>query len=417
MWASFFCPIHKSSTFTRMKTRLFLALFALTATLSSCDGDDKSSDTENKQEAPKQEVNHQEATANIYKELFAELSPDGKDELLLLGIAADSTLSTTVIAAIGNEDKHQELPYIMTPKKDGFWYLQYFRWRHISYEESPFEDNEMVPMDENRQELVAEKSPAALKKKLASKKRYQKDPAPKSVTIGDMGFYLEANTSLIYITNKYISEHQVVSEFQGGAHPMNGDSKYTIPFEQVARHEPNTKLANTLFKSCFGDREWKALAKRLYNKGEKGDFDDLLGDERADGREVDTTEMYMTFERGIGAVHGRFMADAGAAYVESGDYSFTAGELYDKPFCNKVVPVNEIHPSLAELPRKTGCSDFFVSPGQNLVVLLYPNRAEVVDVATGNIRQTIEMRTACVVVMAEWATGDFAKKWWDEVMK
>lgn len=413
-----FHQIKKSDTFANMKTWKLLPICAIAMTFSSCGGDDKPTGTENEpKEKKKEAINHEEASAEIYKELFAELKPDGKDELLLLGIAADSTLSTLAISAVGGKDEHHELPYIATPKKDGFWYLQYFRWKHISFTESPFEENEMVPNEQNHQELAAEKSPEALKKKLASKKRYQKDAEPKSGNIGDMGFYTDAQTTLQYVTNKYITQHTVISEFAGGAHPMNGDNLYTIPFDQFTKKQENTDLTKQIFKTCFSDKEWKAMSKRLFARGQKGDFDDLLGDERVDGREVDTTQIYMAFERGTGAVFGRFMADAPTMYIESGDYNFTAGELYDKPFCNKLVPANEVPASLSDLPRKTGCKDFVLSPGQNILIVLYVERAEVVDVATGKILQTITMRKDWNIVMVEWDTGDFAKKWWDTVVK
>jgi hypothetical protein len=397
------------------KTLGCIAIMALSACAGGSDEGKSESDSGSKQDKEGQ-VNHLENKANIYKEIFAELKPDGKEELLLLGIDADSLLGTVIITS-ANGYQYNERPYIATPKKDGFWYLQYFRWKHESYTESFMEEDEYVPLVEDLQELVAEKSVQALNIKLGSRKRYQKHAKPTGVAIGEYGFYVESQTNLLYITNKYVSQHNVVSEYMGGAHPMNSGISFTSAFDKFGKFDRNSKLARELFKTCFTNNEWNALNKRLMARAMKGDFDDLLGDEKVDGREADTAATYMVFERGVGTVYGNFMADAEAYYIESGDYTFTAGERFEKPFCNKVLPVNEIPASLKDLARKTGCKDFALSPGHNFIVLMFDSNAEVVDVTTGEVMLDIPLRAGWRVVMTEWATGDFADKWWKEVVR
>jgi hypothetical protein len=403
-----------------MKQLIYLCLSACLM-LASCNESDSGKSESDEPKTP--EKTAESGKKIIDPELLSTLKPDGKQELILLGFHNDSLYTTIGFTHSDNKIvAHGELPYLATPKKDGWWFLQAASKKYDSYVNNDLEDE--GPMILNRENYVVwylEQDAKKLQAKLKKHQWYEADERPE--VIADMEYFMENHCQIAYVTNKYVTINSSMGEYMGGAHPMNGSSEFTMPFERLTSamkkdHEWLTSFnlnvgdfATKTIMGCFSKSEIQAVKDTLVKMGERGEFVDALSDEPMDPRMVDTDEMDVILRHINGAVRPVFQGYADAYYAESGDYQFTAEYAMNKPVCGNVVPANDLPQSLEGLCEATGAADFFVSPGNNIVVLLYHERIDFVKVSDGTLIHSEPYKNVGRVIMAEWATGDFCAEW------
>lgn len=347
------------------------------------------------------------------KPFLQTLEPSGQPELLLLGIDTQRGLQTLVVEIKeGKAILQPTLPYLATPQRDGFWYLQ--KQMIYEYVEADSDDAYMQDMSLRCDHLFIGKSPTELVKRMASYKNKPSD--------GKEANWSEDGTILLnWVAPGFISYAMLGGGYYGGAHPSYfGNEGVTERFDdfKTCKHYKATATEEICdrtvkkqgLKSIIPEANWQKAAQVLAAKAKKGEFYDTMDGEPVEGREADIANMEALMTHRAGLLYPIYAAYADAMYIESVTYSFTAIYEGNTPLKSKGLAFNTLpfkFEALAKVDPKL--KDLYLSPKHNVLVLSYGPYALLLDGTTG--KELLRLETPGSTCMADWAIGSSVERW------
>lgn len=347
------------------------------------------------------------------KPVLNQLSPSDQPELLLLGIDTEAGFQTLLIEI--NQQKANllaPLPYLASPQKDGFWYLQ--SQMIYEYLEADADEEYMEDMSTRCEHLFLAKSPSALQKIRAP---YQKLPKEGQ----------EANWSedgvfkLDWIAPGLISYSMMGGGYYGGAHPAYfGNNGITERFDdfKTCQHYQATSLKTECerkkkgqaLKALIPEANWKKAQQIIAAKAEKGEFDDTLDGEPVAGRAAHVEDMEALMRHREGLLYPDYLAYADAMYIESVDYTFLATHKGQTSLKGRGLAFNSLPFDFAKIVKMDApLLDLYLSPKHNALLLDYGSHIVVLDGKTGQELKRFDLNGR--VCMAEWAIGASVERW------
>jgi hypothetical protein len=383
------------------------------------------------------------------RSLFAALKPIKKSEAILLGIDTGAKYRSLLIQfENGKVDILADVPYLASPQKDGFYYINQYQlnW-HKAKEEGAtdlrMEGRDTVAWSFSRSDFFISRNFQTLSDSI-TKEKEKAGIRNESIACTNCREYYEQEVNrLSYVIPGFISIEERSEKYAGAAHPHTTTKAFTATFTDLPNIQTSTasSFANSAvccdqnsFKSLFSPKHWEIVQRTLYFKGIDEQFIDRNRDNEVtrkfdltkfDGRAIGKStspyqiqtaapDFVLTHERG--QVHLKVRAHTTASYTESGDDQLTteydAGPL-QKPF----IRYNAFPLDFSALQsRYAGLVDAYVSPYHNVVMLvlngepgsIQPTLA-LVDVTTGKLIFTREITGS--IIMAEWAADTSIEQW------
>ena len=366
--------------------------------------------------------------------LMERAQPTGQAEGILFAFYKDQAYeSHYYLLETGKVTEHLILPYLVTPQKDGFLYIQEMNTLDSLDRESENDPDYPFVYSYERRGPRVFNSPEALQAALQN----QKDHPVKHPDIddreGDLPFYSEQGTREIkYILPGLVSLEDYGDGYGGGAHDYYWRNQYTVPFSRLGAENRNLyKLQDSLFHSQHTEEEWAEIKRQIYIRGPKSDDDldeviDLietweldssrLGDQIGDYPDdvaVDTEELDFRLDWWDGSLQLICMGYASAPYIVSHVYSirveYASGPL-GPPYLHQTewpVPPDSI--------RKMEVNLLMLSPGQNYVLYSIFSTMRGYDLNSGKLIEGEAINVYDGFIMAEWAVGDHAHRWLEEL--
>lgn len=355
----------------------------------------------------------------FYSPEFSKLKPQNKPSGLLLGFATSQGYKTLyIIYENGKCNVSVEIPYLATPQKSGFFYI----------DEKFIDDSEIIKAEGEERTILYTKTftePVIFQNQVEIRKFNDNKLGnkPKEIKCDSCWGWDEAtNQSIEYIIPGYISLGNYWGGYTGGAHPNHSSSSDVVNFSSFYNYQKDSTFKQELDLLSLYENKKHEINAALFQKGEEGDFIDATGDQST----VDTSNIFFSIGRKNGEVHFFCYANASASYAASGDYAYTAEYDYGKlkqPYINN----NNFPVDFSILIQKTykgfdALNDVLVSPNKNIAyyIMSRKNGREHcivgIDVLAGR-----EVINFCLsyssLIMVEWATGKYVESWKEVLLK
>lgn len=359
--------------------------------------------------------------SQFYSTEFSKLKPQNKPSGLLLGLKTDEGYRTLLITyKNGIAAVTADLPYLATPQKDGFYFIDEM-WLDSSEVESPITNYDSTNVDS----AIYCKTYCKLfvSKNMEQIQQFNKSKSYPNHFNCDAGGE-DMTESVGYVIPNYISLNYSGGGYHtGGAHPFYGSASVSMNFDWFCNYRKyNDSEPRPPFSlSELYEKKRDFVNLDLFRQGEN----DSVTDGEGKLSPVDTARIEFSISRENGEVHLFCFGEAFVPYTVSGDYTYTAS--YDFGRLGKQYVANNLFPiKYKRIGEQNPFEDFhdhvmdiFISPSQDVVYLAISkprNEGDFlicIDVKSQKEIMNLPFKylSPSNIVMVEWATGSYVDKW------
>ncbi len=355
--------------------------------------------------------------SEFYSREFSKLKPQNIPSGLLLGLRTSEGYRTLfIINKNGTSTVSIDLPYLATPQKDGFYFIdeELLDSSEVIVESVDSSNLDSILMGRSIHNLVVFKNAEQIKQFNKNKKNIvYSDWNIKCPSCKEGGG--EENTeSIEYVIPNYITvNYSGGGYYTGAAHPFHGSTSESMNFDWFRNQRQNNYSKR---HSAFGLSDLYKKKSEFINQKLLEQAEDVT-DGEGKASPLDLTDIYFALNRKNGEVHLSCFADAFVPYSVSGDYKFTAD--YDIGRLDKQYVPNNIFPltySLIGKQTDNYVKDILVSPSQDVVYLLVGyNEIRLIGVDVKSQKEIINLPLKdlgyTLPIMVEWSTGKHIENW------
>lgn len=323
---------------------------------------------------------------------------------LLVGLGSAEGYRTILVADDGTGARRAgDVPFIVSPQPDGFRFVQ-----AGSASSGTGCGDQICGYEVTLLSIAtAPQTAEALNRQAAATIKDERQAALASPA-GAAGF-LQLTERLDFVANGFACFDVDGIGYSGGAHPYHLDDRSCRPIDEPL-------WPAVLDTALLPADRLAAVRDALRAEDAAGHIEEIEGvDLPMPQREgqlspFDLDQLHFRLGRDQGMTRMTVTAHADAAYAWSSTYRFTVAAPAG-PAPAEFVPFNPPNDAFGRLKQsRPDLVDLFLPPAGGFAGLLFPDRLEIVEVATGRtlLREAVAFDR---VVMVEWATGRHVAAW------